>query len=97
MAKDNTETSTDTDTETATVETPPTPTPTPTETTAGEPGALAGWQPSAEERAQSMRANALQMASYGGIHEAKEPIAAILARAEAYRAYMETGETGIVA
>jgi hypothetical protein len=53
--------------------------------------------PTDEQIAMGLRSNALQMAAYPGNHEAKEPIASVLARAEAYRLYMETGETGIVA
>lgn len=46
--------------------------------------------------AKYTRAEALRMATAPGIHEAKEPIGAVLARAEAYVAYMETGATSIV-
>jgi hypothetical protein len=53
--------------------------------------------PTPEQIAMGLRSNALQLAAYPGNHEAKEPIASVLARAEAYRLYMETGETGIVA
>lgn len=55
------------------------------------------YEPDAEREAMYLRQRALELATCGGIHEAKEPILSVLARAEAYRAYMETGATGIVA
>lgn len=55
-----------------------------------------GNTPEQEERYTRQRA--LELACYGGGNiEAKEPILAVLARAEAYRLYIESGETGIVA
>lgn len=72
------------------------------EDTAGQSAGAAGLgygyrEPTDEERMQGVRSHALGLASQGSIHEAKEPILAVLARAEAYADYMLTGNTGIVA
>lgn len=49
--------------------------------------------PTPEDRRQ----RALELATYGGAHGlTHEPIKSVLARAEAYRLYVESGETGIV-
>lgn len=66
---------------------------------ASSAGAFAGCEPlTAEQQAEREgmynRLRALELAAAPGIHEAKEPILSVLARAEAYRAYIETGATG---
>jgi hypothetical protein len=63
------------------------------EAAAGINAPLGHYVPSEQDRRQ----RALELATYGGSGEHKEPIKSVLARAEAYRSYVETGETGIVA